>query len=204
MSDRRGGHCLVVAFQSFDRALEARDVIRGNELEADQFEHVVAVYVPPRRESKRIRHTLLAALREAGIAAEMLEEPRLLDWDDDFECYVDPERPGVDGLTGAFLEAPFFHPAESRWLVRVTPKSIWVYRAMRAELARLHRPVLELNGHEVVIGALSETDAQEAIAGARRLPSVGEATATSLSWVGRWRLRQRFLGNYDPGPCGPI
>ena len=194
MAERRVS--FVVQFASADRAIEATDLLYGNELWVQRFDERVAVYVPPGQQPPRIEKALWHALREGRMNDQVIGEPRMLVWNTRAECFVDPDEPGVDGILGTLIEDAEFEAADSTWTVTVRPRSIFVHRATRGQLVALRRPFLEATGEHYVLGARDERDARSMVEAASRLTDVRDATATQLSWRGRWRLRQQFSGNY--------
>ena len=189
--------CFAVQFASADRAIEATDFLYGNELWVQRFDDRVAVYVPPGQQSPRIEKALWHALREGGMNDQVIGEPRELVWNTRTKCFVDPEDPGVDGILGTLIEDADFEAADSRWTVTVRPRSIFVHRATRGQLVALRRPFLEATGEHYVLGARDERDARSIVEAASRLTDVRDATTSQLRWLGRWRLRQQFSGNYS-------
>jgi len=188
--------CFVLQFASVDRAIDAADVLYGNELWVQRFGDRVAVYVPPGQQPPRIEKAARHALRDGGMSDQMLGEIRDLEWNARAECFVDPDDPGVDGILGTVIQDAEFDALDSKWQVTVRPSSIFVHRAVRGELVSLRRPFLDATGEHYVLGALNAGDAQAIVEDAERLADVRDATARRLTWLERWRLRQQFAGNY--------
>jgi hypothetical protein len=145
---------------------------------------------------RRTRKDVLHVVSEAGMTGVLVVPKRALRWDDERHEFLEPYEPPQ-------LEPPPATADQFRWAVGARPVDVFHERELRERIERLHRLVIGERDRVIECGAVDHDDATQLETTLAGWSIVRETTVRELGWFERWRIRERFLGNYVEGPGDP-
>jgi hypothetical protein len=151
----------------------------------------VYCYVDAPHDPERVRKRVLHRLALCDLAEAVPDPLPIERWHEEHFCYLDPSA-------AAEHDPPAVEADEIGWAVAVKPSTPFELRQLREELRLRRRTEIGETEWAVEAGARDEADARALADELRRLPAAGSVAVRRLGWLGRWRVRERLLGNYMP------
>jgi hypothetical protein len=158
----------------------------------DQDGDTVHCYLKPGDNAAAVATAIVDYLDLFDLAQYAVTPFAVEEWDDAAMRY---RRPGVE---------EFDPVSDVTWTVAVEPRSVFDWRAVRGELERRNRPVLNETQAALIVPAEDEADAENLRADLEEFPAVGRVTTRKLGRLERWRARQQLFGNYGSGGGGSV
>jgi hypothetical protein len=169
--------------------------LRAAAIDTDMDGEGATCYAEEPTDRKAFRSRLVKTARTAGLGHMLPDELHVLRWEPGRWLYVDPDVP----------EPPSpLDPRNIRWLVDVEVRDVFAFGDLIAELEAEGRTTLDQKGWAFEVGAKDEADALGLAARLGARQEIAAAVPRELSAFGRWRVRQRLLGNYGVSPAGEI